>query len=84
LTSDGSDVGLMQVVEIKDVSYCGFLAMLQFIYTNDFDESVSPSHMVELMRSLYCLVLLIRSSTDVITSRDHPEMHCDSISRSCL
>ena len=43
---------------IRDVSHCGFLAMLQFIYTNDFDESVSPLHMVELIRSL-CLFFSI-------------------------
>jgi len=52
----------MQVVAIKDVSHCGFLALLQFIYTNDFDESVSPLHMVELIRSL-CLFFFINALT---------------------
>jgi len=41
----------LQLVKVEDVSYCGFLAMLQFIYTNDFDDSVSALHMVELIRS---------------------------------
>jgi len=46
----------MQVIKIAEVSYWAFLAMLQFIYTNDFDESVSPLHMVELIRSLYLFI----------------------------
>jgi len=43
----------IQVIKIEDVSYLGFIALLQFIYTNDFDDSVTPLHMVELIRSLY-------------------------------
>ena len=55
----------MQVVVIKDVTHCGFLAMLQFIYTNDFDESVSPLHMVELIRSL-CLFFVFKATTTIV------------------
>jgi speckle-type POZ protein len=39
-----------QTITVNDVSYLGFVAMMQFIYTNSFDNSVLPLHMVELIR----------------------------------
>lgn len=51
-----------QTLPVEYVSYDGFVALMQYVYTNTFDETVAPLHLAEVIRCELVSLIVIQFS----------------------